>query len=78
MHDDEETAVEARRPLRTYPQEWGLPPGAQYSEERAAWVYTHVVEHRKMEPYRALQRHAVRYQHLARRAELLAKKSPPA
>ena len=27
--------------LGDYPAEWGMPPGARFSEERAAWVRTH-------------------------------------
>ena len=32
-----------------FPDEWGFPPGTQFSEERAAWVLQRVREHRSLD-----------------------------
>jgi hypothetical protein len=44
------------RGLGTFPAEWGIPRGAQYSEERAAWVRRNV----RVEQVRNLDRNAKR------------------
>jgi hypothetical protein len=33
------------RGFRTFPAEWGTPPGTQFSEERARWVKDRVREY---------------------------------
>jgi len=46
MADDEGIQYATRAPRSTdFPPEWGMPPGRPYSEERAAWVLTHVRRH---------------------------------
>lgn len=35
----------AMRGSSTFPDEWGFPPGRQFSEERARWVKERVTEH---------------------------------
>lgn len=43
-----ETSTGEGRSLGTFPAEWGMPPGSQFSEERAAWVRERVREHRSL------------------------------
>ncbi len=38
-----------------FPMSWGLPPGRQYSEERAVWVRAHVRAHMR-DPWVALRK----------------------
>ncbi|MBQ0902683.1 hypothetical protein [Micromonospora sp. U21] len=46
-----ETSAGARG-MGTFPGEWGMPVGSQFSEARAAWVAARVREHRAMAPLR--------------------------
>jgi hypothetical protein len=46
-----ETAAGARG-WDTFPPDWGIPPGSQFSEERAAWVRSKVCEHQRWTPAR--------------------------
>jgi hypothetical protein len=68
MSGDVETAESGSS--RDYPEEWGLPVGRRYSEERAAWVLASVRAHSALTAHRRLADRDLRLLHVLRTAEL--------
>jgi len=69
-----ETASSER--IGSYPAEWGVPPGHPYSEERAAWVKTHVRQHMAAKAETRTRVGALSPA-AARRAQLMARRYGP-
>lgn len=67
------------RTFGTFPPEWGMPPGTQFSEERAAWVRKRVTEHRALVAVRerATAVSATRAAHVRRQRQLLLTRYAP-
>jgi len=62
----------------TFPAHWPAPPAATDPEARAAWIATNAQRDQdNANPHATLARHALSELHLARYAELLAKRVDP-
>ena len=61
-----------------FPKEWGRPPGSAYSEERAAWVKSHVRTHVSGAPIRMLRKRQIEMLNMLRQAhvERLSREAP--
>jgi hypothetical protein len=55
---------------REFPEEWGLPVGRQFSEERAEWIRNRVRAHTTLTAHRTLANKQGRLLSILRRAEL--------
>lgn len=60
-----------------FPADWGRPPGAADSEERAAWVRQNVRHYLAGAPLRELRSKQARLLHVLRTAELERKRQAP-
>jgi hypothetical protein len=63
--------------LRTsvFPEDWGLPPGRPYSDERADWIRKRVIDHMVTQRYRRLA--AANGRPILRAAELNERRESP-
>jgi hypothetical protein len=55
---------------REFPEEWGLPVGRRFSEERAQWVRQRVQWHSALTAHRRLADRDLRLLHVLRAAQL--------
>ncbi|MFG3493779.1 hypothetical protein [Streptomyces sp. NPDC047928] len=72
-----EEQAQVRRGLgSTFPAEWGVPPGRQYSEERARWIVERVREHQALTAVRRRAREVSRTggEHTRRAQQLLMRR----
>ena len=62
---------------RTYPDEWGVPPGDRYSEERAAWVRERCAQFAGPQALAKLAAADKRHLQMLQRAVLVARREGP-
>ncbi len=74
---DEFECAEGGRRSRTFPQEWGMPPGERFSEERARWVRDRVARTCGRRALDKLVAADKRHQQMLQRLALMARREGP-
>lgn len=76
MNTDSDEFAEGGR-SRTYPDEWGVPPGDRYSEERARWVREQCARFAGLAAMDRLAAKDKRHLQILQRAVLMARRVGP-